>query len=82
MKAALPFLSIDCWQRSFPPSESDMYLSNQERTVCLVTLKAGEREQLSAFGIGKLAEQCKSVDQSALLAWPRTLGRLECHTIL
>lgn len=31
-----------------------------------MTLKAGEREQLSVFGIVKLAEQYKSVDQRVL----------------
>lgn len=31
-----------------------------------MTLEAGEREQLNVFGIGKLAEQCKSVDQRVL----------------
>lgn len=31
-----------------------------------MTLEAGEREQLSVFGIGKLAEQCKSVEQRVL----------------
>ena len=31
-----------------------------------MTLEAGEMEQLSVFGIGKLAEQCKSVNQRVL----------------
>lgn len=32
-----------------------------------MTLEVGEREQLSVFGIRKLAEQCKSVKQKASL---------------
>lgn len=35
---------IDCWQLSFPPlNQTCICLSNQERTVRLMTLEAGER---------------------------------------
>lgn len=57
-ESSLAFLSIDCWQLSFPPlNQTCICLSNQERTVCLEALEAGERGATECFGIGKLAEQ-------------------------